>query len=305
MKIRKKQPRATRRTTSKRRQLDPYGKLAFIEHLEELRRRAYYVAGTVVVFGVLTYFIQQKVVAILLKPAHGQHFIYTTPGGGLDFLFKICIFSGLLFATPVIIYNLLGFSEPMMSHTSRRFVTLTSLACAALAAFVVVFGYFVGLPSALHFLFHQFTSVQIRPLVTIQSYLSFVVAYMIGSALLFQLPMILIIINRIKPLKPKRLLHYERWVILVAFVLAGLMNPTPNIFSQLLVAGPFILGYQLSIVILAILNRNHHPELAAELIKQDSEVQAQRQTAYAQTRPLVNSVSPLKTQAQQINVEFN
>jgi sec-independent protein translocase protein TatC len=259
----------------------------------------------VLLFGIGTYFVQQKVVAILLEPAHGQHFIYTTPGGGLDFLFKICIFSGLLFSTPIIIYNFLGFCEPMMSHTSRRFVTLTSLACAALAGCGVVFGYFVGLPSALHFLLHQFTTVQIRPLVTIQSYLSFVVAYMIGSALLFQLPMILIIINRIKPLKPKKLLHYERWVILVAFVLAGLMNPTPNIFSQLLVAGPFILGYQLSIIILAILNRNHNPEQAAQLIKQDSMVQAQRQTVYADAKPLVNSVSPLKTQGQQINVEFN
>jgi sec-independent protein translocase protein TatC len=250
--------------------------LPFIEHAQELRRRLYYIAGSVVLWGAVIYGVQQHVVNALLRPARGQHFIYTSPGGGIDFLFRICIYGGIVLSLPVIIYNSLRFIEPVMSRPSRRFVALGSLAATGLAIAGVVFGYYVGLPAALHFLLHQFTTVQIQPLVTIQSYLGFVIVYMFGSALLFQLPLLLLFINRIKPLKPKRLLHYERWVILAAFVLAGLMNPTPNILSQLLVAGPFIIAYQVAIVLIALINRNRKPAVPQALREQDAAVQAAR-----------------------------
>jgi len=246
-----------RSQTSHNRQADKKSQ-PFVEHLNELRRRLYYVAIAVVGFAVGIYFIQQRVVNMLLKPAHGQHFIYTTPGGGLDFLFRICIYGGIILSTPVIVYNLLKFFEPIMSRDSHRFVTFISIICSILAFAGLVFGYYFGLPAALNFLLHQFTTAQIRPLVTIQSYLSFVVTYMLGSALLFQFPIILIVINRIKPIKPSTLFRYERWVILIAFVLSGLMNPTPNMLSQLIIAGPFIIMYQISIGLIALINRDQN-----------------------------------------------
>jgi sec-independent protein translocase protein TatC len=259
----------------------------FIDHAQELRRRVYYIAASIILWGAAIYSVQQQVVNVLLRPAKGQHFIYTTPGGGIDFLFRICVYGGIVLSLPVIIYNSLRFIEPLMNQQSRRFVTMSSLAASALAALGVVFGYYIGLPAALHFLLHQFTTVQIQPLVTIQAYLGFVIVYMFGSALLFQLPLLLIFINRIKPLQPKRLLHYERWVILAAFILAGLMNPSPNIISQLLVAGPFIIAYQVAIVIIAVLNRNRKPAVPQALREQDAAIQAARlaQSAHLQFVP--------------------
>ena len=251
----------------------------FAEHLYELRRRLYYIAISVVLWGAAIYFVQQHIVNILLRPAHGQHFIYTSVGGGIDFLFRICIYGGIILSLPVIVYNTLRFVEPLVSHGTRRFIFIGSFISGLLALFGIVFGYFVGLPAALYFLLHQFKTVQIQPLVTIQSYLHFVIVYMVGSALLFQLPLLLVFINRIKPLKPKRLLHYERWVILIAFVMSGLMNPTPNVLSQLLVAGPFILMYQVGIVIIAVINRSKrsaHAETALE--QNDFAVNTQQQS---------------------------
>jgi sec-independent protein translocase protein TatC len=252
----------------------------FAEHLRELRQRIYYVVIAVALVGGATYAVQQKVVNILIRPAHGQHFIYTSVGGGIDFLFRICIYTGLVVATPVIVYNLLEFLAPVMTKGSKRFIVSISFVSTFLAIAGVAFGYFIGLPAALHFLFHQFTTVQIKPLVTIQSYLSFVIAYMLGSALIFQLPLILISINRIKPLKPSSLLHYERWVILAAFILSGLMNPSPNMFSQLIVAGPFIITYQLGILFIAVINRS----------KKSKKV----------TRPALNQVEHQPSPAQQL-----
>jgi len=261
--------------------------IPFAEHLQELRRRFYYVAGSVIFWGCVIYSIQQHVVNALLRPARGEHFIYTTPGGGIDFLFRICLYGGLVLSLPVIVYQLLRFFEPLVNHASRSFVAAGCIVSAVLALAGVIFGYYIGLPAALHFLLHQFTTVQIQPLVTIQSYLGFVIVYMVGSALLFQLPLLLIFINRIKPLQPERLLHYERWVILAAFVLAGLMNPTPNILSQLLIAGPFIIMYQVGIAIIALINRNRTEFdrlRASDILVQKSREKRIQTSALAQPR---------------------
>ena len=291
MKIKRKPRSPSTRATPPKGPLARSTTLPFADHLHELRRRFSYIGASVVLWGCAIYGVQQHVVNVLLRPARGQHFIYTSPGGGIDFLFRICVYGGLILSLPVIVYHLLRFFEPLLSHASRRFAAWGSLMSGLLALVGMVFGYYIGLPAALHFLLHQFTTVQIQPLVTIQSYLQFVIVYMVGSALLLQLPLLLIFINRIKPLQPRRLLHYERWVILVAFVLAGLMNPTPNILSQLLVAGPFILMYQLGIGLIALINRG---QAARQTLRaQDNAVQASRLNRRAAATLLVEPLDLL------------
>ena len=219
----------------------------FIEHLHELRKRAIYVAISILCFGTLAYFVQQSIVGFLLRPANGQHFIYTSPGGGISFLFEVCIDVGLVLSLPVIVYQLLRFLEPLLDMKVRRLILRSAIVSAVLGALGVAFGYQLGLPLALHFLGHQFTTTQIAPLFTISEYMSFVTIYLAGSALLFQLPLILVIINRIKPLSPRRLFRTERWVISGAFIISMLMAPTVNIIDQLIIAGPIVIAYQVGI----------------------------------------------------------
>jgi len=251
-------------------------KLPLIEHLKELRRRFFIVAVVVAVGAAVTYGLERKLIDVLLRPAHGQDFIYTSPMGGMNFLFSVCLDVGLVIATPVIIYQILAFVQPLMKNTSRRFLLLASAATGTVAVGGVVFGYFIGLPQALHFLLHQFVTVQVKPLITIQSYMQFVALYLLGSALMFQLPLILLFINRIKPFKPKKLFNYERHLIVAAFVIAFIMNPTPNIVDQLLVVVPIIVTYQLGIALVWLVNRGRDPEWLAQLRLQDAERQAER-----------------------------
>jgi sec-independent protein translocase protein TatC len=251
-------------------------RLPFIEHLYELRKRLFYVALSVGLWAAATYFVQQRVVAALLRPAHNQQFIYTSVGGGIDFLFRVCMYVGLAMSIPVIVY-LLKYLEPLVKKDSLRFVGVGSIASGLLALAGMAFGYFIGLPAALHFLLHQFTTSQIHPLLTIQSYMGFVTIYLFGSALLFQLPLLLILINRIKPLKPKKMLQYERWVILLAFIGGGLMNPSPRLQDQLLLSGPVIATYQLGIFIVWFLNRKRRRSpRVARLLEQDANARRER-----------------------------
>lgn len=248
----------------------------FAEHLMELRRRLFYIAVSVIFWSAAAYAVQQRIVSTLLKPSHGQSFIYTSPIGGIDFLFRVCLYTGLILSIPVIVYQLLKFMSPLMTHSSNGFVGWGCLISGLMALAGIVFGYFIGLPVALHFLLHQFVTPQIKPLITVQSYMSFVMVYMVGAAMMFQVPLFLIFINRIKPLKPSRLFHYERWVILLAFIVAGLMNPTPNLLDQLMVAGPIIVMYQVGIGIIAFTNRPRWSPQARELFQEDLRLQAER-----------------------------
>ena len=251
-------------------------KLPLIEHIHELRRRLFYVAACVAVGAAIAYGLEHKLIAILLRPSHGQEFIYTSPIGGMNFLFSVCLDIGLVLATPVIIYQFLAFLRPLMRHTTHKFLIAASGAAGLVALAGVIFGYFIGLPSALNFLLHQFTTVQVRPLITIQAYMQFVSLYLFGSALMFQLPLILLIINRIKPLKPSGLFKYERHLIVGALIVAFIMNPTPNIVDQMLVVVPIIVMYQVGIALVWFVNRTHKPGLLEALREQDAQRQAER-----------------------------
>src|SRR5665213_2535426 len=106
----KKRPTSHNRRTAARRSAQPVSVvLPFVEHLLELRRRLYYVAASVFAWGCAAYAVQQHLVSILLRPAKGQQFIYTSPGGGIDFLFRICIYAGIILSLPIIVYNVLRF----------------------------------------------------------------------------------------------------------------------------------------------------------------------------------------------------
>ncbi len=268
----------------------------FIEHVHELRRRIFMVALSIGVWGGVAYGVEHQIVHFLLKPAKDQQFIYTSPGGGIDFLFRLCLYVGIIMSIPVIVYQLLKYVQPLLKQESTRFIAIGSGISAVLAVIGMAYGYFWGLPAALEFLLNQFVTKQIQPLVTIQSYMSFVLVYMLGSAMLLQVPLILIFINRIKPIKPQKLLKYERHVIVAAVVLAALMNPTPNIFALMFIALPIILMYQVGILIIWRTNRHKVPHKRAshvvDLIEQDLAKQAERLSRAQVAKPLMK-VKPL------------
>jgi sec-independent protein translocase protein TatC len=252
-------------------------KVPFIAHITELRKRLFYIGASVGLSGAAAIAIQSQLTTVLLKPAGDQQFIYTTPGGGFDFVFKLCLYTGIGASIPVIVYQLIRYLQPLVKEQTKRFVAICSLWSSILALGGMAFGYFFGLPAAMHFLLKGFSSDRIEALISIQSYMSFVLVYLLGSALLFQLPLILLVINRFKPIKPKTLMKQQRWFILGAFIIGAIISPTPDIRNQLMLSGPIILMYQLSIILIwAINRRQRRPKKVVELLRKDAELQAER-----------------------------
>jgi sec-independent protein translocase protein TatC len=239
----------SRKTSNKKTSVEDFSR-PFVEHVYEIRKRLIYIVSSIGIFSLLAYFVQQKIVHLLLLPAKNQQFIYTSPGGGISFLFQICTYVGIICSLPIILYQLLKFLEPIIQkHATSTLVFKASIVSLILAVMGFVFGYTVGLPVALHYLSNQFHTSQIHALFTIQEYMSFLTVYLGGSALLFQLPLLVWLIDKIKPRGPKPFIRFERYLIAGSFIIAGLMAPVPNIIYQAMIAVPIIIMYQFAVIL--------------------------------------------------------
>jgi sec-independent protein translocase protein TatC len=138
-------------------------------------------------------------------------------------------------------------------HVRQRSIGVV-LASTLLLVSGVAFGYFVAIPAALQFL-TTFAGGFVQPNLTADSYLSFVVAYLLGLGLLFQLPLLLVFWNWVQPFKPGGLLNTQRYVLVGAFIAAAMITPTPDVVNQCLIAVPILAIYQLGVVSVFVMNR--------------------------------------------------
>jgi sec-independent protein translocase protein TatC len=252
----------------------------FIEHIYELRRRLLTCVIFVAVGAGIGYSINERLLAIIQQPL-GQKLFYTSPTGGFSFVFMLCIFFGIIFALPCIIYQIIAFLKPVLPHVTRRSMLFYPVCSVILAGLGITFAYFVSLPASLHFL-ANFGGGNIEALITTDTYFNFALSYIVGFAILFQLPLLLIITNRITPLKPGKLMKWQRYIIVGSFILAAIITPTPDPFNQLLMAGPIIILYQLSILFIWIINKGSkkQSQVLAAVINPPP-VEAASQKAYA------------------------
>lgn len=204
--------------------------------------------GSLVAYG-----FADKLVRIIQRPIN-QTLFYTSPIAGFSFVMKLCCTVGAIVAIPVAMNRFINFVKPAMPRHLRYNMGWYSVASVLLAATGVVFAYFVSLPNALQFLTNFNAGADIRALITVDSYFSFVTTYLIGYALLFQTPLLMLFINRIKPLSPQQLLGSMRMVILVSFIVSAVLTPTPDPWNLFLMAVPCVLLYGIGVVI--VLSKN-------------------------------------------------
>jgi sec-independent protein translocase protein TatC len=196
---------------------------------------------------------------------------YTNPTGGFDFLIRLCLFFGMFLSVPVFTYHLLRFIEPTLARKTKYLIVKLLLSSLGLALIGAGFAYFISMPAALHFL-GGFGSAEIKSLISTDEYLHFVMIYIAGYAALFQLPLILMFINWVRPLPPKRLMKQQRWVILGSFLIAAILTPTPDPLNQAIMAGPMIALYELSLGMIWLANRKRQEQriIESELVEESS-----------------------------------
>lgn len=224
-------------------------------HLRELRNRLIAVVLVFLLFAAAAYPFFDVIIKALLAPlGKEQQLVYLTPGGAFGLMIQVCLYVACIFAAPVLLYNLYRFIMPAVKRATMKVALGYTLASFVLALVGLAFSYFVTLPAALGFL-TNFNLYHINPMLTVDGYLAFVMAYLIAGALLFQLPLVMLIINSGTTLRPKKLMSFQPYLLLASFVIAAIITPTPDVLNQTLLALPVVIMYQLGIVVVMLRNK--------------------------------------------------
>ncbi|MBU0516643.1 MAG: twin-arginine translocase subunit TatC [Proteobacteria bacterium] len=163
---------------------------------------------------------------------------------------KVALLGGVMFAVPVIFYQLWRFVAPGLYQKERRMVIPFMGAGTICFVSGVLFCYLLVLPFGLSFL-ADFGSQFMDYKPAVAPYLSFVVRLTFAFGLVFELPVILFFFGKIGLVTSKQLSRFRKYAILLAFVLAAILTP-PDVFTQLLMAGPILLLYEVSIILVRI-----------------------------------------------------
>lgn len=260
------------------------------DHIRELRTRLFIVALVFVVASSVAYSFKDYLIHLLLSPLQGEKLVYLNPAGGFNFIFQISLYIGAAVAIPFLIFNLYRFVSPALPPRAQKSAFVVLAASLVLLIIGVAFGYIYAIPGALNFLDH-FADGYVSPSLTADSYLNFLLAYTAGLGILFQLPLIMLFIHWIHPLKPGGLLKFERYMILVAFVAAAIITPTPDAINQTIIATPIILMYQAGFI--AILISTHKAKKRAKRAAKLAAKQARKQPpANTPTAPPPSAPAP-------------
>lgn len=219
-------------------------------HLKELRNRiivvlAVFVVGIVVCFG-----YAEKIVLLLtaLGDRFGYQFVYIRPQELLMVYFSLSLIGSLVVTFPVLAYQAYGFSSPGLTKSERRFFRMALIFGSLCFCLGVFFAYKIMLPFMLRFLISFSNNVAVTASITIQEYISFLMLIFIIFGIIFELPVISVLLTGLGLIRTEWLIKARKIMIVLIFVLAALITP-PDIVSQIMVAIPIIVLYELSIVL--------------------------------------------------------
>ncbi|MEE0338468.1 twin-arginine translocase subunit TatC [Acidaminococcus fermentans] len=217
--------------------------MTWVEHMEELRRRILKSLLAVGIGMVAAFFFMDPIMAFLTRSAGTLYFL--KPAEAFMTYFKVLAVVGLLLASPVWFYQLWAFLLPALTQKEKK--TLLAFVPFSVLLFVggCVFAFEIVLPRGLAF-FLEFTSPAVQPLLSLESYLDFMVMLVLPFGVLFNLPLALLFLALVGLIRSEQLRKARRFVIFGSFVAAGILTPTTDIVTQCLLAVPLILLYELS-----------------------------------------------------------
>ncbi len=226
--------------------------MGFLEHLEELRWRLIKAVLGVVAGGILAGIFVDEIMNFLLSPAKNTtpplELINLKPYGQLVLYMEVVIVCGIILSVPNIFYQLWKFIEPGLMSSERKYISWIVVFSSMCFLGGIAFAYFVMLPTALKF-FAAFGTQAISNNIAVDEYFSFVISVMLAAGIVFELPMVSFFLSKLGILTPKFMRRYRKHAIVIILLLAGILTPSPDITSQLLLGIPLLILYELSIII--------------------------------------------------------
>jgi sec-independent protein translocase protein TatC len=227
------------------------GKMTVIEHLEELRWRIIISLLSVLLCSIGGYFIANSVMHVLSAPLGKNKLVYLTPSEGFVTHIQVSLVCGIILASPVVLYQIWAFINPALKAEEKKYFFTFMPLVIFLFSCGVAGGTFFILPAGMKFLIN-FSTVDLQPMLSVSNYFSFAMSIIVSCGLVFELPLLALLLGKIGLINSGKLSYYRKYAILGAFIIAGVITPSVDMFTQILVAVPVIFLYEGSIILLKI-----------------------------------------------------
>jgi sec-independent protein translocase protein TatC len=226
-------------------------KMPFLGHLGELRTRIMWSRGAVIVGLGIALTFTDRLMKLVRRPFElampGQKLVFTTPTEAFWVYMKVALIAGVVIAMPMILYQIWAFIAPGLYSHERRYAVPFVLVGSLFFIGGGLFAQLLVIPYAMRFLL-SFPGQDLLPMITINSYVDFVLKFTLAFGAVFELPVIITLAARMGLVTPQMLSKNRKYAILINFILAAVLTPTPDIFNQCLMAGPLCILYELGIV---------------------------------------------------------
>jgi sec-independent protein translocase protein TatC len=237
-------------------------KLPLTSHLQELRKRLILSFIAIGVGFALCYTFADSIFNILASPLmkmmpKGGSLIFISVAEAFFTYMKVAFIAGIIVTSPFVLYQIWAFVAPGLYQKEKKYVIPFVLGGSFFFALGILFGYFVAIPIGFKFLLGYATDF-IKPMPSMKEYLSFSIKFLLAFGLVFEFPVVLVLLARIGVVDAKILARKRKYAILLIFIFAAVMTP-PDIISQVLMALPLMGLYELSILLSKILGKKLPP----------------------------------------------
>ena len=238
--------------------------MTFLEHLSELRRRLLWCVLVIVAGACATYILIDQVVEVIILPAEELQFVYLTPPELFLAYLRISLISGVVVASPFVLLQAWLFVRPALTKAERIFTIIAVVFGTLFFAAGVVFSFFVIFPFTMRF-FLQYATETIEPMFSFGSYIGFLSSIVLAFGISFEFPILVLILARSGVIDVATLRKSRKFVFLSVVILAAILTP-PDVVSQILLAGPLMILFEISILAARLLARHEARMIEEEAV---------------------------------------
>jgi sec-independent protein translocase protein TatC len=227
--------------------------MGFLDHLEELRKRIVYSIIAVGVGCAACWGYRERIYAIMQRPIMdalkknglSEKLVYLNPTEPFNLYLKIAALAGLFLTSPFVLYQVWMFISPGLYRREKRYVTPFMISTIGLFTCGGYFGYRIVYPRALDFLINF--GKQFTPMITIGEYTHLFLSIVLGMGLIFEMPILVFFLAFMGILSPGFMLKHFRYAILIIFIIAAIVTPTPDVVNMCIFAAPMVGLYAVSV----------------------------------------------------------
>jgi sec-independent protein translocase protein TatC len=232
--------------------------MTFLEHLEDLRKRIFYSFVAVIVAVIPAWFFSKDVFNLLAKPItrflpEGEQLVFTSLPAPFFLYMKVAFLTAIFAVAPFLFLQVWYFVAPGLFQREKKhvipFVVFTTVFFTGGAAFA----FLVVFPFACSFFLNM--GAEFQALITIDQYFSLAMRIILGIALVFEMPTLVYFLARMGLISARVMVKHFKYAVLLVFVIAAVITPTPDMFTQSIIAVPMLILYGLSILIALVVGK--------------------------------------------------